>query len=369
MDKIRREILEEREKEIDRRLEEEEKRLKKEGLIEKERNIRRVMDELYRSNYSADYPYSRQAERDEISKLSSYRPYYMLDYLYYVQGAPFGFEMEEEFINSLYKEVYQIRIKHRKLRRQEAERRLKPYPFPITIRSFHALKEFADGIAKKGDTGWVRFLGFFIDLMTKGKKFSGDNRGFSLEDDATVRASMTFEIDPETGETKVTKSHCSPTRHPKLGETVGTTRTKVEGSGVVYAATNPLFGFFTLIGATPDIDIRARFQITREKIMDEHYDILKVNGTVLGDDYPNTEVFIRDKSGNKIFLGTDVRIRGFDHIPEPIMGDVSTQIMSIDLEIKIDKNENFIAVKKDGEWVSVWNYNQVHLYKYPNRRR
>jgi hypothetical protein len=281
---------------------------------------------------------------------------FMGTYLFYASGGPSSYEDNKM---KAFFEVYKVRKKYRELRRQEAERRLKPKPksktwkFPITIRSFHPLAEFADGVAKEGDSPWMEFLGWVIRDDTKGVKFSGDNRGFSLDDESTVHASMTFEIDPTTGKTNITKIYSDPTRHPILGEATAIPNSYQTSKNTAgYSAGNPLikFKYFKNFEGllTPEIDIRSTFEFIREETSDKNYDILKIKGVIWGDDYPNTEAFIRYKSGNKIFLGTDVKKRGFDHIPEPIIGWATTKIMDINLEIKIDENENFYAVKNHG---------------------
>ena len=67
-------------------------------------------------------------------------------------------------------------------------------------------------------------------------------------------------------------------------------------SRTVYDATGKSF--------VPDLDVRHELMI-RVELVEKYMDIISL---VYGDGFPNTEGFIEDVKGNKVFLGTHIRI-------------------------------------------------------------
>ena len=60
------------------------------------------------------------------------------------------------------------------------------------------------------------------------------------------------------------------------------------------------------------------------------------------------------------------RASGNDDLPKILFGGASTQIMDIDLMIRIDNEGNFTHVFYEGNWISVKTYNAIQREKDPN---
>lgn len=93
-------------------------------------------------------------------------------------------------------------------------------------------------------------------------------------------------------------------------------------------------------------------------------DILNINAQVAGDNFPNTEAFIRDPSGQKLFIGVDVRAAGQDKSPTILFGPATEHIMNVNMNVKTDpKTGNFISVQQGKEWINIQDYNKPFLDK------
>ena len=83
--------------------------------------------------------------------------------------------------------------------------------------------------------------------------------------------------------------------------------------------------------------------------------------------FPNTEAFITDPSGQKLFIGADVRASGQDKSPTILFGPATEHIMNVNMNVKTDpKTGNFISVQKGKEWINIQDYNKQFLDKNPN---
>jgi hypothetical protein len=113
-----------------------------------------------------------------------------------------------------------------------------------------------------------------------------------------------------------------------------------------YAGPNPL----TPPG-TPPIDVFSSFSILDNRVGNS----LVIKGTLTGDDFPSTEVFITDPSGQSVFLG----IGFYEGSPyTSLWGENRNRyITHFSLEILTDANGDFTAVMQSGETYSidVWN--------------
>jgi RHS repeat-associated protein len=221
-------------------------------------------------------------------------------------------------------------------------------PFPVTIRSFHPAKGFGGGI-----------------VPGLGKNFSGDDRGFS-NSSTTARVHHTVTVDPEKGTVAYDKSNTfsSPSHHPVYGEAVATPDGyaiknyakdgKVVNFETGYAANNPL------VPGSPDIDIRANISAIQNN------DKLTIFASVNGDNFPNTEMFVNDASGQSVFLGVDVRAAGEDKNPTILIGGATENIMNISVTINLDKNGNFVSVTQGKQTYKLEDWNKRFTNTNPN---
>ena len=199
------------------------------------------------------------------------------------------------------------------------------FPFTVHIRSYHPNEAF-------GSFG-------------VGKGYHGDNRGFSLStaSDVTARVNQqfTFDVDKgtikdkstwsnESSDFKGNKKTATPTGQVSEMSKTGTMATFNSS----YAANNPL------VSGSPDIDVKANFTVL-ENTKDG---ILTINMNAKGDDFPNTEAFLTDASGQSVFLGVDVREGGNDSAPFILVGGATTPIMNTTFSIYLDKKGNFTGV-------------------------
>jgi RHS repeat-associated protein len=225
-------------------------------------------------------------------------------------------------------------------------------PYPITIRSFHPSSGF-------GGT----YLGPGL-----GRNFSGDNRSFS-NSSATARVSHTVTADPEKGTLSYSNRNTfsNPSHHPYFGEGTETpkgyaNKTSSGNNSISfetgYSGTNPL-----AVGPTPDIDNKSFFNITQANGK------LSVNANIYGDNFPNTEISIKDPSGQSLFAGVDVRAGGQDSNPLILIGGATENIMNINFSINIDSKGNFTGVVQGNTTYSISDWNDRFRNTNPNPQK
>jgi hypothetical protein len=219
------------------------------------------------------------------------------------------------------------------------------WPYPIVFRSFHPSPKFGGG-------------------------YSGDNRPFMLTDNASARIHHRVVADPQAGTVTYAGrgpegTYSDPTHHPTKGTAtsipdgyVGSINS--EGNSVSfltgYEGSNPLT-------MAPDIDVDAKLSLSQKG------DILNISGKVNGDNFPNTEATITDPSGQKLFLGTDVRAGGQDDLPTILFGPATENIMNINMNIKTDAEGNFMGVMQGDKMISRDDWNKPFLEKNPNPKK
>ena len=231
------------------------------------------------------------------------------------------------------------------------------FPYPVTIRSFHPSASFGG------------FNGYWL-TPALGRNFGGDGHGFSLNSSATARVTHTVTADPQKGTANYTgrgkggtTSNLSthPYMYPKADVPDGYLGGVQSGNNSVsfttgYNGTNPL-----AFGPTPDIDVDAMLKLTQTG------NILNISGKVNGDNFPNTEAFITDPTGQEIFLGTDVRAGGQDQAPTILFGPATENIMNINLNVRTNaKTGKFEQVQVGNKWVTPAEYNKPFIKQNPN---
>ena len=231
------------------------------------------------------------------------------------------------------------------------------FPYPVTIRSFHPSSSFGG------------FNGYWL-TPAMGQNFGGDGHGFSVNPNASARVTHTVTADPQRGTANYTgrgkggtTSNLSthPYLSPKADVPDGYLGSVQGGNNSVsfitgYNGTNPL-----AFGPTPDIDVDAMLKLTQTG------NILNISGKVNGDNFPNTEAFITDPTGQKIFLGTDVRAGGQDQAPTILFGPATENIMNINLNVRTNaKTGKFEQVQVGNKWVTPAEYNKPFIKQNPN---
>lgn len=223
-------------------------------------------------------------------------------------------------------------------------------PFPITIRSFHPAKGFGGAL-----------------IPAAGRNYSGDNRGFSNDLSRTARVHHTVTVDPEKGTISYDKSNTfsSPSKHPIFGEATDKPSgyatlnyakdCKIVNFETGYEGTNKLSP-----GPTPNIDIQANISAIQSG------DKLSIFASVNGDDFPNTEMFVNDASGQSVFLGVDVRAAGEDKSPTILFGGATENIMNIGVTINLDKKGNFVSVTQGDKTYKLQEWNDRFKKTNPN---
>ncbi|MCC5922121.1 MAG: hypothetical protein JJU23_15705, partial [Cyclobacteriaceae bacterium] len=220
-------------------------------------------------------------------------------------------------------------------------------PYPITIRSFAPFKTFGFG-------------------------FHGDNRGYSnsrsYPNDKGPTARVHQVINFDTDKSKISaKAWSSSTSHmlksgsPKAKPSInfvdtpkmfskGDSKTFVFGTHS--AGANPM----TPEGS-PNIDVFSEFSITENK----NAGTLDISGKLTGDNFPSTEAFITDPSGQNLFIGISQIGEGVGRNMGPfteLPGENQRPITDFNFSITTDADGNFTGVRRGDETFSIQNWNK-----------
>lgn len=230
-------------------------------------------------------------------------------------------------------------------------------PYPITIRSFAAPKVFAFG-------------------------FHGDGRGYSNSPSymngqgPTARSHQRILFDTDKKEISVyawasrTYKENNPentrTAHPSF-EFTKPLSIKQDGDSKTFefgthtAARNPMSPAPQWM--TPTIDVFSDFSITENK----NAGTLNIKGKLAGDNYPSTEAFITDPSGNSLFIGVGQigKNVGVDDGPfTELWGDgENNPVTSFNFTVTIDKKGNFTGIQASGTQYTIEEWNKQFLNK------
>ncbi len=211
----------------------------------------------------------------------------------------------------------------------------------------------------------VRFIDFGglypIEIVTRsyapyktfgpGNNWYGDNRGASVNRNASSRSSVTITHDTETRTTTAMgssrRSHTVDGSKDAISTTV-VEENKSKGNKIdVHSA-----GRNEAQTGSFDIDQFTKLNANIEgNVKDAH--VLNISGTVSGDDFPNQESMVYDSKGNGVMLGTfetsrDRQSGPVTDLPLENEGDVQ---MNIGVRISVDKNGVFqgIMVNENGK--------------------
>jgi len=190
--------------------------------------------------------------------------------------------------------------------------------------------------------------------------FEGDDRGFSFITDrnrVTSRVGGIWEIDTassqiteidvysdpsrapwgstsnySTPETKPTGRILNSAVSPKIDDGLQAVNLRVHTRGKNQAFTNwaPINNL-----VVPDLDVTVHLMLQ----IDRHKKTMRITSTLLGDGFPNSEVFIIDSADTPIMLNTHHRI---GHAAGQLIGNHGHLLAASEIEIGIDDSDNFI---------------------------
>jgi RHS repeat-associated protein len=214
-------------------------------------------------------------------------------------------------------------------------------PYPITVRAFHPDKYFGGG-------------------------YSGDNRGYST---APATARVTQKIDFDTDKSSITAEAWSSKSHALYGtferratpsqQISSTSSTDEDGTkhfGIQshVASSNPLAP-----PGTPDVDVFSNLSITSKD------NTLSITGKLTGDNFPSTEAFVSDPSGQSVFLGVGFK-EGTPYTS--LWGENKDRpITSFSLSLTTDDKGNFTGVSANGKTYTIADWNKQFQQADPHK--
>lgn len=223
-------------------------------------------------------------------------------------------------------------------------------PYSITIRAFAPFKEFGFG-------------------------FHGDGRGYSTSATARMHQKIDFDTDKSSISTKAWSSPTYMASDPSGAKTATPSVEFTKGLSISEKGDSKTFGFATSAAATnpktpagtPDINVFSDFSVTENK----KAGTLSISGKLTGDNFPSTEAFVTDPSGNNLFLGVGQIDAGVGRNTGPfteLPGENSTNpITSFNLTITTDKKGNFTGVQSGGTTYSISDWNKKYSNTQPQK--
>lgn len=219
-------------------------------------------------------------------------------------------------------------------------------PYPITIRSFAPFKTFGGG-------------------------FHGDNRGFTTSASASARVHQRINFDTDKTSLK-TNTWSSPTWHSTAPGFKKTAKPSVEinrfetsnnsdvsnfSFGTHYSGANPL------TPGAPNIDVFSNFHISENK----KAGTLSISGSLSGDNFPSTEAFISDPSGQNVFISVGL----YEGSPfTSLWGENEDRsITDFSFTITTDKDGNFTGISIGDKKFSLNDWNKMFENISPHKRK
>ncbi len=232
-------------------------------------------------------------------------------------------------------------------------------PYPITIRSFAPFTTFGFGF--HGDSRGYSNTPSYAN--GSGPTARSHQRILFDTDKTRVSAygwsSPTYTSDPNDSKTaKPTISFSKDFTISNEGDT------KSFKFGTHAAAANP-----KTPPGTPNIDVYSDFSITENK----KAGTLSVSGKLTGDNFPSTEAFISDPSGQNVFLGVGQIDENVGRNTGPfteLPGDNEDRnITKVNLTLTTDKKGNFTSVESGGKTYNVTDWNKQFSNAQPQRSK
>lgn len=208
-----------------------------------------------------------------------------------------------------------------------------------------------------------------------GGGFQGDNRGFTTDPDATARITSEISIDTDD-QTEITENDVSAFSDPSIHHllpwwerteipTVDILHQNVKHDGNIttieiktkHAGKDALL-YLGPVGDSPNIAGSLDVYTDLTIVDNRDTNIMTINGTLTGDNFPATESFITDPSGQSLFLGTGTPgefaspITALPHGGERPIADIS-------LSVTTDEQGNFVSVTADGNEYTISEWNEI----------
>lgn len=227
-------------------------------------------------------------------------------------------------------------------------------PYPITIRSFAPFTKFGfgfhgDGRSYSNKPSYAAGAGPTARAHQR-IMFDTDKTDMT----AYAWSSKTYMSDPNDSKTAKPEISFSGLRITKSGDN------KTFEFGTHSAAANP-----KTPPGTPDIDVFSDFSITENK----KAGTLTISGKLTGDNFPSTEAFITDPSGQNLFIGVgqigpDVgkNMGPFTELPGQ---NKDRPITDFNFTISTDKDGNFTGVKSGDKTYTIPEWNKQFEEKKP----
>jgi hypothetical protein len=115
-----------------------------------------------------------------------------------------------------------------------------------------------------------------------------------------------------------------------------------------------------LVPGSPNIDVFSDFTITENK----QAGILSISGSLKGDNFPSTEAFITDPSGQSVFLGVGF----YEGSPySSLGGENQRSITDFNMSISTDKEGNFTGINVGDKKYSIKEWNQKFKNENPHK--
>ncbi len=199
----------------------------------------------------------------------------------------------------------------------------------------------------------------FRTFGAPGDKFYGDNRGHTLDKEASYRTMVSIVHDTELRTTEAhggrSRSHNERGTKNAISETHVNNRTK-EGSDFIDVHS---YGNNAAQKGSWDIDQFTKVTANIEGNIKKNH-ILHISGTISGDDFPNQESMIYDTKGNTLWLGN------FETSGNSVTGptlDLARKNendvhFNIDVRIKVNKDGVFQGVMQGNKMISIDDWNK-----------
>lgn len=218
-------------------------------------------------------------------------------------------------------------------------------------------------IDEKGEFPYPIFIRAFSPFDSFGGGFHGDgsSRTFSTSSNVTSRVQQTFNMNPSTYSYTGLRTWSDPSSHPILGTATEKPSGEISnfkatinqnGSTTVHF-TATMAGANPLVPGSPDINVKTNFTITENT----KAGLLSISVSQAGDRFPAVETFIKDTSGNALFIG----VSPYEGGVMKLNGDNNNRtMMSNNFTVTIDKSGNFTGVVKNGHTYSVAAWNKIY---------
>jgi RHS repeat-associated protein len=213
-----------------------------------------------------------------------------------------------------------------------------------------------------GETEVAFHMRSFAPFKSFGGGFNGDNRSFttSTASSVTSRVRSRFEFDTSTGQLGGLSTVSDPSHF--LGHFAKTAKPTGEAHvaasdldtstfelGANHAGSNPL------VPGAPDIDLGADIKLHESK------GALTITSLLHGNNFPNSELFVEDTAGNKVFLNAFETSAGRNTGPFFHLFGAGKERLGgqREIQIQLDDSGHFTGIIDKGKVIPLSEYNRL----------